>query len=751
MTEVLTELYGLADFESKKMEGYESENYRIKAGDLSYVLKIYQHEPGLPELLQAESLILQELATLDADAFPVPIPNRSGAYLSLDEDKTRIYRLLSFVEGTFFADAHHTTALFHSLGHFMATLDKQLLNFRHPALEARQIVWDLQYFLHNEILVQHIEDESKAKIVKYFFLQYKEHVLPELPHLRKSAIHNDGNEWNLLTKNDKISGIIDFGDMAYTPIIHELAIAVTYGIMGKEDPLSWALPILQGYHRILPLQEKEIDLLYYLIAARLCTSVCNSAKNKKLHPENDYITISEQPAWDLLHYWLTINPTHATTSFKKALGMPVKALKTIEEVLGHRHRNISKSLSLSYHEPIYMQSAAFQYMYDRYGNTYLDAYNNIPHVGHQHPEVVAAAQRQMARLNTNTRYIYDLLGDYAEKILTRFPATLSKVFFVNSGSAASDLAIRLATNYTKKRQVMVMEHGYHGNTRMGIEISHYKYSHKGGNGQASHILKAPLPDAYRLSEPDDGTIGQHYAQLATQQLQDTDIAAFIAEPIVGCGGQVPLPKDYLKNIYPVVRSKGGVCISDEVQVGFGRLGEYFWGYEMQEVVPDIVVLGKPMGNGHPLAAVVTTAEIAQAFDNGMEFFSSFGGNPVSCAIGMAVLEVIEKERLQENAATVGNYFTDQLTALQDQFTNIGDVRGSGLFLGVEIVKDATGKEHDTLLADQLKNELKNRKILVSTDGPYDNVIKMKPPLCFNKNNVDQVISELVSILSASQV
>ena len=227
------------------------------------------------------------------------------------------------------------------------------------------------------------------------------------------------------------------------------------------------------------------------------------------------------------------------------------------------------------------------------------------------------------------------------------------------------------------------------------------------------------------------------------------MAAFIAEPIVGCGGQVPLAKGYLKEIYSAIRKQGGVCISDEVQTGFGRLGDVFWGYEMYDVVPDIVILGKPMGNGHPIGAVVTTDEIAEAFNNGMEFFSSFGGNPVSCAIGQSVLDVIEEEQLQQNAKEVGGYYLSQLWELQQKHKFIGDVRGLGLFIGFELVKDRLTLEPDTKLAQKIKNELRDKFILVSTDGPYDNVIKSKPPLCFSKENVDEVTEAINSILSSS--
>ena len=396
-----------------------------------------------------------------------------------------------------------------------------------------------------------------------------------------------------------------------------------------------------------------------------------------------------------------------------------------------------------------MDRAAFQYMFDKYGNSYLDAYNNIPHVGHSHPKVVEAGQKQMSRLNTNTRYLYDQINEYTANLLQYFPKSLNKVFLVNSGSAATDLALRLARNFTAKNLIAVVEHGYHGNTQAGIEISHYKFSGKGGKGISENVICLPIPDTYRGEfKLNNGNAGISFAHKAIHQLSEFtgEIAAFIAEPIVGCGGQVSLAKGYLKEIYAEIRRQGGVCISDEVKTGFGRLGNVFWGFEVQEVIPDIIILGKPMGNGHPMGAVVCNGEIAEAFNNGMEFFSSFGGNPVSCAIGKAVLEVLEEEQLQQNAKTVGDYYLQELGKLQQKYECIGDVRGSGLFIGFEFVKDRFTLEPDTELAQKVKNELREKFILVSTDGPFDNVIKSKPPLCFTIENVDEMIEKLELIL-----
>ena len=450
----------------------------------------------------------------------------------------------------------------------------------------------------------------------------------------------------------------------------------------------------------------------------------------------------------MLYRWLEINPIHANNEFKKATGFHVDIPLLLKSSINRRHAHISPIISMSYKEPIHMTRSAFQYMYDVAGNTFLDAYNNIPHVGHSHPKVVEVAQRQIAKLNTNTRYVYDELAEYAEKLLKHFPSHLNKVFFVNSGSAASDLAVRLANNHTKNNYMVVMESGYHGNTQMSMDISDYKFNNPKGQGQKNNIIKTTLPDIYRgkytSNIPNAGTL---YGKEAVFQIEQSthSISAFISEPIVGCAGQVPLPSGYLKEVYPAIRAKGGVCISDEVQTGFGRLGDHFWGFEAQDVLPDMVILGKPIANGHPMGAVVCTEEIAQSFEKGVEFFSSFGGNPVSCAIASSVLDVIQEEQLQENAKTVGDYYMSLLKDLMKNYSSIGDVRGSGLFIGIEIVEDNT-KLPNTALASHIKNELRNKYILVSTDGIFDNVIKTKPPLCFTKENAERVVRTIDGIL-----
>jgi len=431
---------------------------------------------------------------------------------------------------------------------------------------------------------------------------------------------------------------------------------------------------------------------------------------------------------------------------------PAPDTLTKDEIVSFRKQHIGKNLSISYREPIKMVRGAGQYLIDDTGRRYLDTVNNVAHVGHEHPRVVEAGQRQMAVLNTNTRYLHENLVKFTETLLATMPPKLNVVFMVNSGSEANELAMRLAKVYTGQKDMIVSQVGYHGNTNGCVEISSYKFDSKAGTGAAPHIHVVPIPDTYRgLYRAHDLSAGSKYAMHVKQaienmQAQKKKPAALIFESVISCGGQVELPNGFLKEAYQHVRSAGGVCIADEVQTGCGRAGDYYWAFQQHDVVPDIVTIGKPIGNGHPLGVVVTTQEIADAFNNGMEYFNTFGGNPVSCAIGLEVLRVIKEEGLQQNAKVVGDYLKSGLRTLMTDFPIIGDVRGPGLFIGFELVKDRTSLEPATDQATYLANRMRDQGILMSTDGPFNNVLKIKPPVVFSKANSDLLLDSITRVL-----
>jgi 4-aminobutyrate aminotransferase-like enzyme len=348
------------------------------------------------------------------------------------------------------------------------------------------------------------------------------------------------------------------------------------------------------------------------------------------------------------------------------------------------------------------------------------------------------------------------VNEYAERLTATFPSPLSVCFLVNSASEANELALRLTRAYTGRRDMIVLEAAYHGNTTGLIDLSPYKHAGPGGSGAPDWVHTVPIPDVYRgahkASDPDAGVKYASHVHRAIADLETRGrrLGGYIAETCPSVGGQLVSPPGYLPEVYRHVRAARGVCIADEVQTGLGRMGTSFWAFEDQGVVPDIVVIGKPLGNGHPIGAVVTTPEIAAAFDNGMEFFSTFGGNTVSCAIGLAVLDVMRDEALQEHALRVGERMLAGLRPLVKRHEVVGDVRGSGLFLGVELVRDRETLEPAGTEASYVSNRMREMGILLGTDGPYHNVVKIRPPMPFGGDDADLLVDALDRILTALQ-
>ena len=436
------------------------------------------------------------------------------------------------------------------------------------------------------------------------------------------------------------------------------------------------------------------------------------------------------------------------------LNLPLETMYEEPEGLNERREQVlSPNLSLSYETPIHIVRGKGSYLFDVLGRSYLDCVNNVAHVGHEHPHVVGTGQKQMGVLNTNSRYLHGGIIEYAERLSKLFPEPLSVCLFVNSGSEANELALRMARTYTGGTGIAVLEGGYHGNTQGLIDVSHYKFEGSGGYAPPSWTRTALVPDEfrgrYRRDDPSRATL---YAADVGEALRHLDSeghhpAAFLSESLLSCAGQIEPPQGYLTAAYEHARAAGALCIADEIQVGFGRLGSHMWGFETQGALPDIVTLGKPMGNGHPIGAVVTTREIAEAFDNGMEFFSSFGGNPVSTAIALAVLDILKDEKLQANATTVGTALKTGLDTLMQSHGCIGDVRGRGLFLGIEFVNSREALTPAPEIAHYVVEHLKKRGILLGSDGPDHNVIKIKPPMSFSGSDADRVINELDQVLA----
>jgi len=421
------------------------------------------------------------------------------------------------------------------------------------------------------------------------------------------------------------------------------------------------------------------------------------------------------------------------------------------DVLAKRRTYFGNNLSLTYDDPVMLMRGWKHHLFDEWGRPYLDAYNNVPHVGHAHPRIQAVAADQLKRLNSNTRYLHPAQTEFAEKLLSKLPSAFEVCFFVNSGTEANELALRLARAHTNAKGMVTPDHGYHGNSTGAVDISAYKFNKPNGVGKPDWVELVDVADDYRgRYMRDDPNRAEKYADLvdpaiAALRRSTHGVAGFIAETFPSVGGQIIPPKGYLAVVYAKIRAAGGVCIADEVQTGLGRLGDHYFAFEQQGVVPDIVVLGKPIGNGHPVGVVVTTKEIADSFANGIEFFSTFGGSTLSCRIANEVLNIVDDEGLQANAKHMGDRLIAGLKALATRFSTIGDVRGMGLFVGVELVND-DGSEATAICA-YIKNRMRDHRILLGSEGPNDNILKIRPPLTIDADDVDMILDVLSTILT----
>jgi 4-aminobutyrate aminotransferase-like enzyme/Ser/Thr protein kinase RdoA (MazF antagonist) len=705
-----------------------------------FVLKIANPRESRA-LLEAQNAALVHVARRTT-LCPSIVPTVDGRTIADVEANgvTYLVRLLTWLPGVPLADAGRASpALLEDLGARLADLDDALAGFDHPAIH-RAFHWDLARAV--EIVRESaplVADEAVRALVVDVAARVEARDGARLARLRRAAVHNDPNDYNVLVDR-RVTGFLDFGDIVHSYAIADLAIAIAYAVLDAPDPLGAAVAVVRGYTRARPLDDDEAASLFGLVLLRLCASVCIAARQQRQRPGDPYLTISQGPIARTLPQLAAIAADDAEAAFRRARG------RTAEETLAARRRVIGGNVSVAYREPVKIVRGWMQYLYDEAGRRYLDAYNNVPHVGHCHPRIVAAATEQMLVLNTNTRYLHDKLAVFAERLAATLPPPLTICYFVNSGSEANELALRLARAHTRRRDVIVLDAAYHGNTTTLIDISPYKFNGPGGEGAPPWVHVLPLPDTYRgRYRRDDRRAGEKYAEFARYV---GNPGAFIAESAPSVGGQIVLPDRYLASVYAIVRAAGGVCIADEVQTGYGRMGTHFYAFEAQRVVPDIVVLGKPIGNGYPLGAVVTTPEIAASFDNGMEFFSTFGGSTVSCAVGLAVLDVVQEERLQDHARAVGSSLLEQLRASIGDHPLVGDIRGSGLFLGVELVKDRETLEPAAEAAAEVVNRMRARGVLLGTDGPFHNVIKIRPPMPFADEDSALLVEKLTESLIA---
>ncbi|MDQ2674768.1 MAG: aminotransferase class III-fold pyridoxal phosphate-dependent enzyme, partial [Chloroflexota bacterium] len=610
----------------------------------------------------------------------------------------------------------------------------------------RVMLWDQKQVMPE--LAQHaarISDPTRRALLDRFLERFAERVVPALPRLRSQVIHNDVTLDNLLVDDrHRVTGIIDFGDMAHTALVLDVPATLQSLLRDRTDLFEVTDAFLAGYASVMPLEPTEGELLADLLAGRMAQTILISAWRMPQYPDNEYIRGWAVPAWELLAQMDSIGFDAVSRRLAVIARAPCSRRAPDGALLARRQRVLGTALEgLSYRRPLHLVRGDGAWMEASDGRRYLDAYNNVPVVGHAHPRVVDAIARQAAALNTNTRYLHEHVVELAERLVATMPDGLDTVLFVNSGSEANDLAWRLATTVTGADAGLATSWSYHGVTAAVTAVTASEWP---DGRQPVGVEVFDAPDTYR-GRYADGSAAWAEMMAAVGRLGDRGrrpAALYVDSTFTADGIFVPDPP-IVAGIVGAAREAGALFVADEVQSGHGRTGE-MWGFSRWGVTPDIVTLGKPMGNGHPVAAVVTRSDIVDRFGAATTFFSTFGGNPVACAAALAVLDVLDDEGLVARAAEVGDALRASLRALAGHHAAIGDVRGRGLMTGVELVTGRGSREPAVDLAGRVKDEMADRGVLIGTTGRAGNVLKVRPPLCITTNEADLIVTTLDEVL-----
>ena len=755
---IATERFGIDVAKVSELGGYVDRNFALEARNGSkFVLKAHSLADE-DAVIDLQVNVVEHLRNQGL-RYELPLQHGKVVFDCDDEGNDVRFRLIDFLDGKLLADfGSLKSPLLNFAGAAAGSIDALLEGFQHSAASRRDLLWDLQNASQLVQFLPQISDPAVRRNANHFLLRYEMDAAPVLASLQRSICHNDCHRFALMSKDgNSISGVIDFGDTVLTYPICHLAISISDLLVGQNDLLSAAGNIAAGYHKQRPLAVDEIDILHCLVGTRLAIYLCMAARAANSDPDNSHAQMKKKDTEALIAKWVKINPVACAETIRTSCGqnsLTSDAPQRSSEQVSRREQYFSNSLYTHYDEPLFLAGGAFQYLFDHNGKNYLDLVNNVCQFGHCHPTIIRAAQKQIATLNTNSRYMYKQMPDYAERLLDSFPDGLDTVFFVNSGSEANDLAMRMARASTGNSNMVVVDTAYHGNSSVCTDISPNRIEGEGLPGLPGYVQKIPVPDRYRGPYGyDDAMAGSKYAKplnaiIDDLRKHDKAIAAFYAESLIGTGGQIVLPPDYLKSVYKLVRDAGGMCIADEVQMGFGRTGEHMWCFESQSVVPDIVTMGKPMANGYPMGAVVTRREIADAFDNGVPYFNTFGGNPVACASAIAVLDVMETESLRGNCVEMSQRLRSGLADLAKKYAIIGEARGLGLYLGVELVRDRDSKEPAVNQARAVVETMKTKGFLTNTNGYLGNVLKFKPPLLITPEDIDRTVVALDESLAS---
>jgi 4-aminobutyrate aminotransferase-like enzyme/Ser/Thr protein kinase RdoA (MazF antagonist) len=748
---VASELFGVEGVASE-LRSERDQNFLIETDGGGWVLKVSNAGED-PSVVEMENEALAHITRVDPD-LPVPAVATTvegSTVSSIDgPDSRHLVRLVELMPGEPRQAADLDDAALEALGRDLARLGRALQGFFHPAAR-RVLQWDLRHASGVRSLLPAIEDPSTAALVTRALDAWDADVAPHFDGLRAQLVHGDLSLDNaLLDDRGRVVGIIDFGDITHTALLCDLAATLVSVMAGRDDPLASAATLLRGYQSVTPLEPQECDLLPGFVSMRLATSLAIAAWRLRLYPENaEYIMLDSGRFEALLELLQGIAPAAAAAAMTSRAGTSAGTAA----LLRRRARVFGPGMqSLTYGRPIHMARAEGVWMIDVEGTRYLDAYNNVPVVGHSHPRVVAALAAQSRLLNTNMRYLHGAAVELAERLVATMPTEIDTCLFVNSGSEANELAWRILTTVGDRDGGVVTEFGYHGVTTATAALSPEEWA---AQSPPSNIARIPAPDGYRgwylRDEPG-------WAEAYAAHLDDAvaELASHGHEPgvvMVDGGftsdGVVTPPAEYHHELLRRTHEAGALFVADEVQAGHGRTGEHLWSFMGAGIVPDAVTLGKPMGNGFPVAALLLRSELAAAMAERTTYFSTFGGNPVACAAALAVLDVIDEERLVRRAAETGAYLRDQLVSLAAAHQAIGEVRGRGLLVGVELVRDRETRAPDGARARRVVDGLRERGVLVGRSGKAGSALKIRPPLVFERAHVDLLVECLDDALTAS--
>lgn len=762
------EVYGLTG-EWKRLGGEREQNFRLTTADGNrFVVKIAAQTEPL-ESLMFQINALQHIERIDPE---IPAPRvkhtlSAKAISSIADAEGRSYalRILTFVAGSTLLEVVRATGTvlgaeeLMALGEMSGRLARAMQGFRGDG--APEVMpWDLANGLLFTDTLKATMPAEVSPVLQSILSDLRIVLSEQLPRLRAQVVYHDFHESNVLVSLDpsfRIDGIIDFGDMIFAPVVQDLSVTIASLIHWSADPVYAAGCLVRGFQRQMPLETEELEVLKPLVMARLLLQVGlvahqaaqDGAPGSKLDElQSMYVDVllklhalpNEEFLQGMMPSVVPDVSKRGTTAFTPTTGL----LKRREAVLGKTYT--------FYNEPLEIVRGKGSKLFDASGKEYLDCYNNVANLGHCHPYVVDALARQASTLNTNSRYLHTEIVRLGERLGATLPDNLDTWFFVCSGSEANDLAVQLSRIATGKDGIVVTENSYHGNTTTVSPLSLIDYDPQHKPGWVETVSPPNLyRGIYRDGQPDAGARYADHVEQAAERLdrRSHGMAGLMIDSIFDANGALVPPPDYLPRAYAAARTAGALTIADEVQMGFARSGTHMWGFEAFGVEPDIVTMGKPMGNGHPIAALVTRREIAELLQKRTGYFNTFGGNTVSAVVGNACLDVLIGENLQANAARSGAALKQGLEALMSRHGIIGHIHGRGLFIGVELVTDHATKAPAKLAARWVRERLKSLGVLVSSTGPFGNIIKIRPPLVFSLADVarcletlDQAIAEI---------